>query len=64
MKTNALTDAGIYRRDKTVLDLCVSNGYPTACVIGGGYLQDVDLLARRHCLMHRAASYVFQSHHL
>ena len=54
----ALTDAGLYRRDRTVIDLCVGRGIPLACVIGGGYDTDVDRLARRHCLLFEAATAV------
>lgn len=60
----ALTDAGLYRRDTYVIDSCVGRGLPVACVIGGGYDADHDRLARRHCLMHQAASDVFQDRHL
>ena len=55
----ALTDAGLYRRDHYVLSTCREARIPVACVIGGGYSQDIDALARRHSLMHRAASEVF-----
>lgn len=54
----ALTDAGIYRRDQYVLQTCRRWGAPVACVIGGGYSQDIDALARRHSLVHRAATEV------
>ena len=55
----ALTDAGLHRRDHHVLSTCREARIPVACVIGGGYSQDIDALARRHSLMHRAASEVF-----
>lgn len=55
----ALTDAGLYRRDHYVLSTCRAAHIPVACVIGGGYSQDIDALARRHSLVHRAASEVF-----
>jgi acetoin utilization deacetylase AcuC-like enzyme len=55
----ALSDAGLYRRDRYVLTTCREARIPVACVIGGGYSQDIDALARRHSLMHRAASEVF-----
>ena len=60
----AMTDDGLYRRDKCVLDHCISRGYPTACVVGGGYARNLDLLARRHCQMYRAATDVYHFHHL
>jgi acetoin utilization deacetylase AcuC-like enzyme len=51
----ALTDAGLYRRDVFVLRQCAAERVPVACVIGGGYSRDIDALARRHALVHRAA---------
>lgn len=57
----ALTDAGLYRRDLYVLEKCVGWGVPVACVIGGGYSKDIDALARRHSLVHRAATEVLGS---
>ncbi len=60
----ALTDAGLYRRDRYAIDLCVSRGVPVACVIGGGYDTDVDRLARRHCLVFEAAGDVFAARRL
>ena len=52
----ALSDAGLYRRDQYVLHTCLRRGVPVACVIGGGYSRDIDALARRHSLLHRAAT--------
>jgi acetoin utilization deacetylase AcuC-like enzyme len=60
----ALSDEGIFRRDYFVLASCISRAIPTACVIGGGYDTDVDRLARRHSLVHQAASEIFSKHHL
>ena len=37
----ALSDTGIFRREMQVLSTCVSSGYPVACVIGGGYADDL-----------------------
>ncbi|MGD1912211.1 MAG: histone deacetylase [Rivularia sp. (in: cyanobacteria)] len=56
----ALTDTGIYRREMQVLTTCVGAGYPVACVIGGGYADDMKSLVWRHSLLHRAASEVFR----
>ena len=55
----ALTDAGLYARDRWVLSHCARLGIPVACVIGGGYDEDLDRLARRHCLMVQAAQDVW-----
>ncbi|MEM7535233.1 MAG: histone deacetylase [Chloroflexota bacterium] len=56
----ALTNEGITTRDTYVLETCCQRGYPVACVVGGGYAKDIDQLARRHCLMHRAATDVYE----
>jgi acetoin utilization deacetylase AcuC-like enzyme len=60
----ALTDSGIYRRDMQVLSTCVSQGFPVACVIGGGYCEDMRSLVYRHSLLHRAASDVYRQYRL
>ena len=52
----ALSDAGIEARDRFVLTTLKDAGVPAACVIGGGYMSDVDRLARRHSIIHRVAS--------
>jgi acetoin utilization deacetylase AcuC-like enzyme len=57
----ALTDAGLLRRDCFVLETCVRRGIPVTTVIGGGYSMDIDALARRHTLVHRAASEMWKS---
>ncbi len=50
-----LTDNGLFKRDKFVLETCLNQGYPVATVVGGGYDKDVTRLAYRHVLLHRAA---------
>jgi len=55
----ALSDAGLFARDRLVLDTCRRLGVPAACVIGGGYDRDHARLAARHATLHRAASAVF-----
>jgi acetoin utilization deacetylase AcuC-like enzyme len=52
----ALTDAGLAARDARVIDAAMSRGVPVAGVIGGGYSNDIDALARRHATLHRVAS--------
>ena len=52
----ALTDAGLYRRDRYAIEQCLQRHIPIAIVIGGGYDSDVDRLAQRHCIVHQAAS--------
>ncbi|BBD61999.1 histone deacetylase/AcuC/AphA family protein [Nostoc sp. HK-01] len=60
----ALTDTGLFRREMQVLTTCVSAGYPVACVIGGGYADDMQSLVWRHSLLHRAASEVYRQYRL
>ena len=60
----ALTDRGIFDRDLQVLDTCISQGYPVACVIGGGYAEDLNGLVYRHSLLHRAASKIYRAYRL
>ena len=55
-----LTDDGLYARDEYVIDTCVSRGVPISCVIGGGYHKNLDILSRRHSIVHRAASDVYR----
>ncbi|WP_228040906.1 histone deacetylase [Nodosilinea sp. LEGE 07088] len=60
----ALTNTGIYERDRYVLHCCAQAGYPVACVIGGGYGKSMPDLIFRHSLLHRAAAEVYQTHRL
>ncbi len=60
----AMTDTGLFRRDMQVLSTCLAVGYPVACVIGGGYADDMKSLVYRHSLLHRAASQVFRQYKL
>jgi acetoin utilization deacetylase AcuC-like enzyme len=55
-----MSHAGIYQRDRHVVETCVNAGIPIACVIGGGYDRDPFALARRHALVHRAANHVWR----
>lgn len=59
-----LTDEGLYQRDLYVLQTVIKKGIPVATVIGGGYSRDIDRLARRHSIIHRAASKVWREHGL
>ena len=51
----AMTDEGLARRDRYVLECCRQQGVAVACVIGGGYHADHHVLARRHSTIHRVA---------
>jgi acetoin utilization deacetylase AcuC-like enzyme len=51
----ALSDEGIAARERAVLNLCREGAVPLACVVGGGYDMDADVIARRHMILHREA---------
>jgi acetoin utilization deacetylase AcuC-like enzyme len=55
----ALTDDGLFERDRYVIETCLEQHIPTACVIGGGYHDDRQLLAHRHATLHRAATHAW-----
>lgn len=55
----AMTNQGLYRRERMVLSTCLAAGYPVACVIGGGYAKNIHDLVFRHSILHRAAKDVF-----
>ena len=55
----ALTDWGLRARDDHIIDCCLQRGVPLACVVGGGYADDLDILARRHGTLYRAATAAF-----
>lgn len=55
----AMSDRGIYRRERLVFSTCKAFGYPVASVIGGGYGKDLSALIYRHSLLHRAAQEVY-----
>lgn len=54
-----ITEAGIRRRDNLVLTRLKRAGIPVATVIGGGYDDDRDALARRHAIVIEEAHRVF-----
>ena len=51
----SLSDEGLRRRERFVIETVRAAGIPLACVIGGGYDRDVPALVRRHAILHRAA---------
>ena len=55
---------GIRRRDRFVLERCVSSGVPVAAVVGGGYDKDIDVLARRHAIIHEECAYIWRKYRL
>ena len=52
----ALSDAGLFERDRFVIGEVRRRGIALAAVIGGGYGADVDAIAGRHALLFRAAT--------
>lgn len=55
----SLSDTGLAERDRRVLSRCWARNIPVVGVLGGGYDQDVTIVARRHALLHKAATQVF-----
>ena len=52
---------GLFDRDVAVIQMALRRGIPCATVIGGGYDDDIDVLGRRHSIIHRAAIKVSES---
>lgn len=61
---NLFCTPGLYQRDLYVMQAVVRKGIPVATVIGGGYSRDIDKLAIRHSIVHRAAARVKRITHL
>jgi acetoin utilization deacetylase AcuC-like enzyme len=51
----ALTDAGIRRRDRCVLEACVARGLPVAITLGGGYAPTAERTAALHAIVFEEA---------
>ncbi|CAM9376191.1 unnamed protein product, partial [Sphacelaria rigidula] len=50
-----VSDQGLLDRDFFVIRTCLDMGVPVACVVGGGYDTNKEVLAGRHALVFRAA---------
>ena len=50
----SLTDAGLVARERFVVGMARARKIPLVAVIGGGYGEDIDALARRHALVFEA----------
>lgn len=59
-----VSEEGIRRRDRFVLERCVQAEIPVAAVIGGGYDRDVEALARRHAIVHEECAYIWRKFQL
>lgn len=55
-----LSDEGLAARDAYVLETCLAVA-PVVGVIGGGYDDDIDRLARRHTILYRAAADIWRN---
>lgn len=55
-----LTDQGLERRERFVLESCRAQAIPVACVMGGGYAPDPMRLAYLHTIVHRVANEIFR----
>ncbi|GLC41819.1 hypothetical protein PLESTM_001243500 [Pleodorina starrii] len=60
----ALSDGGLARRERLVLDTCLGFGVPVAGFVGGGYDDELDVLAGRHLHLHRAAAELWEQYGL
>jgi hypothetical protein len=47
-----------------VFDTCLAAGVPVAGYVGGGYDRDLDVLAERHMLLHKAALEMWRAYEL
>jgi acetoin utilization deacetylase AcuC-like enzyme len=52
----AMTEAGLWRRERMVFEACLGRGIPVVGVLGGGYAPDLETLARLHTIQHRVAT--------
>ena len=60
----SLSYEGMRRRDTHVIRTCVDRGIPVAAVVGGGYDNDVNVLGRRHALVHRVCAQIWRERRL
>lgn len=54
----ALSDAGLYRRDRRVAQACAARGLAVCGVLGGGYSHDARAVAGRHLLLVEAMAQI------
>ena len=59
-----ISDNGLIERDKIVFDTCLSNDIPIACVVGGGYDVNDQVLAERHGFLHWNALEIWNKYNL
>jgi len=51
-----LSDEGLAAREALVFEMVMGRGIPVTGVLGGGYSRDLEALAQRHTLLHKAAA--------
>lgn len=56
-----LTEQGLAAREHQVIAACLDQEIPLVGVLGGGYADDVTVLARRHALLHKAGATALQA---
>ena len=59
-----ISEDGIRKRDRFVLERCITANVPVVGVIGGGYDKDVYLLAKRHAILFEEAAKLWRKHRL
>jgi acetoin utilization deacetylase AcuC-like enzyme len=59
-----LSENGIHRRDRLVIERCIAAQIPVAAVVGGGYDPDVEKLGRRHAIVHQECAHVWRKFRL
>lgn len=60
----ALSEQGLARRERLVLETCLRAGVPVAGVLGGGYAPELEQLVRLHAILHRVAAELFRTFRL
>jgi acetoin utilization deacetylase AcuC-like enzyme len=57
----ALSEQGLWRRERFVLETCLKAGVPVAGVVGGGYAANLDQLARLHAILPQVAAQLLEA---
>jgi acetoin utilization deacetylase AcuC-like enzyme len=57
-----LSDEGLAAREALIFEMVMARGIPVTGVLGGGYSRDLDALARRHTLLHKAGAAALRAH--
>jgi len=57
-----LSDAGLLQRDLITINSCHRIEIPIACVVGGGYSNNIDELVTKHTFLYRASKFILSGH--